>query len=240
MNESWAATSPPSGMAMVGQPGGGPIKHLSGLGTRCLRPGLRTPLLNGGGPGGALSPGGSPVWGPYGGEPLLAVGGGGTAPSPPVGGIQALPYVFGSSWAMLYGHSPGGGTAALSPCTPEFPGNNFQVLLRRRGAQREAISPPPRWAPREGDALLSPPTARPRGGPKPGLGLREHIHVCAAHCMAAWAHGARVRGAHRGQPTTGGVRCSLHGDSYGGAPALGPRSYGGKIPRAWRVGFTPV
>ena len=32
MNESWAATSPPSGMAMVGQPGGGPIKHLSGLG----------------------------------------------------------------------------------------------------------------------------------------------------------------------------------------------------------------
>ena len=85
-----------------------------------------------------------------------------------------------------------------------------------------------------------PPTIRPRGGPKPGLGLREHIHVCAAHCMAAWAHGARVRGARRGQPTPGGVRCSLHGDSYGGAPALGPRSHGGKIPRAWRVGFTPV
>ena len=32
MNVSWAFTSPPSGMAMVGQPGGGPIKHLSGLG----------------------------------------------------------------------------------------------------------------------------------------------------------------------------------------------------------------
>ena len=141
---------------------------------------------------------------------------------------------------MLDGHSPGGGTAALAPCTPEFPGNNFQVLLRRRGAQREAISPPPRWAPREGDALLSPPTARPRGGPKPGLGLREHIHVCAAHCMSALHECARVRGAHRGQPAPGGVRYSLHGDSYGGAPALGPRSHGGKIPRAWRVGFTPV
>jgi len=32
MNESWAPASPPSGMAMVGQPGGGPTKHLSGLG----------------------------------------------------------------------------------------------------------------------------------------------------------------------------------------------------------------
>ena len=32
MDVSWAFTSPPSGMAMVGQPGGGPIKHLSGLG----------------------------------------------------------------------------------------------------------------------------------------------------------------------------------------------------------------
>ena len=201
-------------------------------------PGPSNPAPQRGRSGGALSPEGSPVWGPYGGEPLLAVGGGGTVPSPPVGGIQALPYVFGSFWAMLYGHSPGGGTAALAPCTPEFPGNNFQVLLRRRGAQREAISPPPRWAPREGDALLSPPTARPRGGPKPGLGLREHIHVCAAHCMSAWR--ARVRGAHRGQPAPGGVRYSLHGDSYGGAPALGPRSHGGKIPRAWRVGFTPV
>ena len=43
------------------------------------------------------------MWGPYGGEPLLAVGGGGTVPSPPVGGIQALPYVFGSFWAAWYG-----------------------------------------------------------------------------------------------------------------------------------------
>ena len=82
MNVSWAFTSPPSGMAMVGQPGGGPIKHLSGLGAlvgfaRAFEPRSSTGAVRG-----SLSPEGSPVWGPYGGEPLLA-GARGRVPSPP-------------------------------------------------------------------------------------------------------------------------------------------------------------
>ena len=82
MDVSWAATSPPSGMAMVGQPGGGPTKHLSGLGAlvgfaRAFEPRSSTGAVRG-----SLSPEGSPVWGPYGGEPLLA-GARGRVPSPP-------------------------------------------------------------------------------------------------------------------------------------------------------------
>jgi len=82
MDVSWAFTSPPSGMAMVGQPGGGPIKHLSGLGAvggfaRAFEPRSSTGAVRG-----SLSPEGSPVWGPYGGEPLLA-GARGRVPSPP-------------------------------------------------------------------------------------------------------------------------------------------------------------
>ena len=87
MNESWAFTSPPSGMAMVGQPGGGPIKHLSGLGAlvgfaRAFEPRSSTGAVRG-----SLSPEGSPVWGPYGGEPLLA-GAGASALAPHVGGTS--------------------------------------------------------------------------------------------------------------------------------------------------------
>ena len=83
MNVSWAFTSPPSGMAMVGQPGGGPIKHLSGLGSRCLRPGLRTPLLNGGGPGGLSPRRGRRCGAPMVGSPSWQSGAGGRVPSPP-------------------------------------------------------------------------------------------------------------------------------------------------------------
>ena len=57
MDVSWAPTSPPSGMAMVGQPGGGPIKHLSGLGAlvgfaRAFEPRSSTGAVRGSLPGG--------------------------------------------------------------------------------------------------------------------------------------------------------------------------------------------
>jgi len=181
------------------------------------------------------------VWSPYGGELLLA-GARGRVPSPPTSGGQVLPYVPGSFWAMLYGHSPGGGTAALAPCTPEFPGNNFQVLLRRRGARRGAISPPPRWAPREGDALLSPPdhTAEGWAEARPGS---SGAHSCVRSALHERMARPRARGcvAHTGDnpPQAGfAIRWRFLRRCAGTRTSVS-MSHGGKIPRAWRVGFTP-
>ena len=65
MNVSWAFTSPPSGMAMVGQPGGGPTKHLSGLGAlvgfaRAFEPRSSTGAVRGSLPEGVTGVG--PLW----------------------------------------------------------------------------------------------------------------------------------------------------------------------------------
>ena len=69
-----------------------------------------------------------------------------------------------------------GSQPPLVPCTPEFPGNNFQVLLRRRDARRGALSPPPHRVPREGEVLLPPPglVAEGRGrSPKHGAEVAQ-------------------------------------------------------------------
>ena len=101
MDVSWAFTSPPSGMAMVGQPGGGPIKHLSGLGAvggfaRAFEPRSSTGAVRG-----SLS-GVGPLW--WGAPPG---GGGGVRPRPPTSGGQVLPYVlFLSLRATWYGVFP--------------------------------------------------------------------------------------------------------------------------------------
>ena len=66
MDESWARASPPSSMAMVGQLGGGSTKHLSGLGSRGLRPRAFEPRSSTGAVRGSLRCGapmvGSPSW----------------------------------------------------------------------------------------------------------------------------------------------------------------------------------
>ena len=66
MNASWARASPPSSMAMVGQLGGGSTKHLSGLGSRGLRPRAFEPRSSTGAVRGGSLPGGvtgvGPLW----------------------------------------------------------------------------------------------------------------------------------------------------------------------------------
>jgi hypothetical protein len=66
MDESWARASPPSSMAMVGQLGGGSTKHLSGLGSRGLRPRAFEPRSSTGAVRGGSLPGGvtgvGPLW----------------------------------------------------------------------------------------------------------------------------------------------------------------------------------
>ena len=98
MNVSWAFTSPPSGMAMVGQPGGGPIKHLSGLGSRCLRPRAFEPRSSTGAVRGGSLPGGVAGVGPlWWGAPPGSRGRRDGSPRPPSGGYRPFLMSLGRS-----------------------------------------------------------------------------------------------------------------------------------------------
>ena len=103
MDVSWARASPPSSMAMVGQLGGGPTKHLSGLGAQVVSPGPSNPAPQRGRSGGL-----SPLGGRRCGAPMVGSsswqGRGDGSPRPPRRGDRSF---LMSLWAEAEGGAPG-------------------------------------------------------------------------------------------------------------------------------------
>ena len=97
MDVSWARASPPSSMAMVGQLGGGPTKHLSGLGAQVVSPGPSNPAPQRGRSGGL-----SPLGGRRCGAPMVGSsswqGRGDGSPRPPRRGDRSI---LMSLWVVL-------------------------------------------------------------------------------------------------------------------------------------------
>ena len=121
MDESWARASPPSSMAMVGQLGGGSTKHLSGLGSRGLRPRAFEPRSSTGAVRGGLSPRrghrcgapmvGSPSW----------QGRGDESPRPPRRGDRSFLVPLGRSGLCWTGILLGVGQPPSPPARLRFP-----------------------------------------------------------------------------------------------------------------------